>query len=155
MTFGLCRRSLLEITKLGDSPAQLVPVEHLAFISGLNMSVLLTQLWNSINWWPEGTLYHYNLLLIQLTGQMLIIRQRVNEAKDLCSVPLGTSYLCFVPRLPPQPITFASCHTPGRALCHTGAQKGGCEPLSPGASPLRRNEAGATRSSERSPATTE
>ena len=57
--------------------------EHLAFIEGMNTTVLLTQLWNSINGWPEGTFYHYNLLLIQLTGQLLIRRQGINEAKDL------------------------------------------------------------------------
>ena len=57
--------------------------EHLAFIEEMNTTVLLTQLWNSITGWPEGTFYRYNLLLIQLTGQLLIRRQGINEAKDL------------------------------------------------------------------------
>lgn len=87
--------------------------EPLAFIEGMNTTVLLTQLWNSINGWPGGTFYRYNLLLIQLTGQLLIRRQGINEAKDLCWMPLGASYLCSVPRLHPPPITFASCHTQG------------------------------------------
>ena len=68
--------------------------EHLAFIEEMNTTVLLTQLWNSINGWPEGTFYRYNLLLIQLTGQLLIRRQGINEAKDLHWMPLGASYLC-------------------------------------------------------------
>lgn len=43
--------------------------------------------------------------------------------KHLSLMPLGASYLCSVPWLHPQPITVASCHMPGRALCHTEAQK--------------------------------
>lgn len=38
-------------------------------------------------------------------------------------MPLGASYLCSVPWLHPQPVTIASCHMPGRALCHTEAQQ--------------------------------
>ena len=67
-----------------------------AFIEGMNTTVLLTQLWNSVNGWPEGTFYRYNLLLIQLTGQLLIRRQGINEAKDLHWMPLGASYLCYI-----------------------------------------------------------
>ena len=129
--------------------------ERLAFILGPSTSILLTQLWNSINWWPEGTLYRYNLLLIQLTGQMLIRRQGINEAKDLCWMPLGASYLCSVPRLHPQPITFASCHTPGHALCHTEAQKGDCEQISSDPLPCKRNKTTGMRSLERAVATIE
>ena len=129
--------------------------EHLAFIEGMNTTVLLTQLWNSINGWPEGTFYHYNLLLIQLTGQLLIRRQGINEAKDLHWMPLGASYLCSVPRLHPPPITFASCHTPGHALCHTEAQEGDSEQISSGPLPLRRNKATGKHSLERTIATTE
>lgn len=126
-----------------------------AFIEGMNTTVLLTQLWNSVNGWPEGTFYRYNLLLIQLTGQLLIRRQGINEAKDLHWMPLGASYLCSVPRLHPPPITFASCHTPGHALCHTEAQEGDSEQISSGPLPLRRNKATGKHSLERTIATTE
>lgn len=124
-----------------------------AFIEGLNTSILLTELRNLINWWPEGTLHHHGLLLMQLAGQMLILRQGIDEAQDLSLTSLGASYLRSVPWLHPPPITFASCHTPGRALCHTEAQKGDCESISSDPWPLRRNKAEGMRSSERSIAT--
>lgn len=70
-------------------------------------------------------------------------------------MPPGASYFCSVPWLHPQPITFASCHTLGHALCHTEIQKGDCEEISSDPLPLRRNQAKGMHSLERSVATTE
>lgn len=86
---------------------------------------------------------------------MLVIRQKINEAKDLRLMPLGASYFCSVPWLRPPPITFASCHTPGRVLCHTEIQNGDCEEISSEPWPLRQNKANGMHSLERSVATIE
>lgn len=79
---------------------------------------------------------------------MLIIRQGINEAKDLSLMPPGASYLCSIPWLHPQPITFASCHTPGHALCHKEAPKEDREGISSDPLPLRRNKAQGMLSAE-------
>lgn len=87
--------------------------------------------------------------------QMLIIRQKINEAKDLHLMPLGSSYFCSVSWLHLQPITFASCHTLGHALCHTEIQKGDGGEISSEPWPFRQNKVNSMHSLERSVSTVE